>query len=233
MVLGNMKYRQFYQQQKRFKILDNSYFELGRSVSGETILEAASIVKPNEIIAPDGYKSTLQFIKQWGPLLKKHNVAIAAVVHGDTLDQFLKNLQTLSQHPDITTLCIPLDLNFLSKNSRLIKDVSTTSKQLVVWMYSRLLVLESIQKLELECEKQYHLLGCSLPLEFRIVGEKFPWVRSFDTSAPVMAAINKIDLEKVTSKLGRPSTYFDKKLAPSVEGRTIKNIETLKLWGQG
>ena len=232
MVLGVPKYREFYQKQHRFKILDNSYFELGKSVSGSAIIEAASIVAPNEVIAPDGYKATLKFIKQYGPILDKQNIAIAAVVHGDTLDEFLKNLRTLAQHPQITTLCIPLDLNYLPKNSKVLQDVSETSKKLVSWMYSRLLVLESIQKLELESEKQYHLLGCSLPLEFKIVGERFPWVRSFDTSAPVMTAINKIELDEVTSKLIRPTTYFDKKLAPSVEKRIIKHIQTLKKWGR-
>lgn len=227
MVLENKVYRDFYSESKRFMILDNSFFELGQALSGDKIMKAARIMMPEEVVAPDGIDLTEKFIKENKNELSDLGIEVAGVLHGKNFEEIVQNLNWLTSHPDISTICVPLDTDFNLDPH--LKDLP----QIYQWMITRIMVLDYIYNNGYYQKKQYHLLGCSVPVEFKVVGQKHPWIRSYDTSAPVVAAINKIEMDAVGKKLSRRPDYFDKALSRNTRGKIISNINLMKEWGNG
>lgn len=76
-VLQDAEYARFYKTQRekgRYVILDNGFHELGHPLSNAEIIEAAKIINPNVIIAPDWLgkaKETLEAARELFSLLKK------------------------------------------------------------------------------------------------------------------------------------------------------------------
>ena len=67
-------------------------------------------------------------------------------------------------------------------------------------------------------------------MEFKLVNQFFPWVDSFDTSAPIVAALQKKSITRVDKKLHRPENYFELDFTPEERRRVRHNFKVLKLW---
>ena len=78
--------------------------------------------------------------------------------------------------------------------------------------------------------KPHHLLGCSLPQEFKYYGD-YEWIDSLDTSNPIVAGIKNVRygtdglLEKPSVKLFE---LIEENLSTSARVRIAKNVKSFR-----
>jgi len=219
--LQDSKYANYYKSSSRFMMLDNGMFELGHPISDEELIQVCKELRPNEVIVPDdSLIHTIRFVSQYNYFLEKLKIKTVGVLHGQTLEECRQNLQVLLVLP-VQTICIPLDLEF--------KEFQTSNK-ILTWSLSRLSLLSLIHSLKLyQYKKDFHLLGVSDPGEV-LLAKKFSWVRSIDTSCPIVSALRDIALDQVEEKLVRPEHYFDLMLTKPQVARCQKSIKLFKFW---
>lgn len=99
-----------------YKILDNSLIELGDAVNLDRVLNAADIIKADEIILPDVFQKgpeTIEAVKQ--AVQDIHNkypnnncpYKLMAVAQGRTPSEWLQCYDTLLEFPEIDVIGIP------------------------------------------------------------------------------------------------------------------------------
>ena len=97
---------------KSFKILDNSACELGEGMDFDKVLQAAQIIKADEIVLPDIPRSgkslskTLQYLSDLDKDIV-HRYRIAAVCQGETYDQVLACAEQILSIKTVKTLMLP------------------------------------------------------------------------------------------------------------------------------
>ena len=196
LVESNDEYARFYSRQSlsgRFVMLDNSSFELGKPVSGDRLINAAIAIKASEIVLPDclgNRKETVnnveKFLQTYRADLKGLNIKLAAVVQGTGLGEIVKCYEELIKMQEISTLCIPFDLELPE-----FADIRVNETQR--WMYNRILVSYAINswRIDHDCrdsDRRHHLLGASNPYEV-FIQKQFKWIDSIDTSSPIQQGI--------------------------------------------
>lgn len=211
LILEDQRYRDFYVKQRktttRESILDCSIFELGTALSSEKVMEAAEIVNPHVIISPDvlhDAPATLsnlgKFLADHMTTLEKNKWTVAAVLHGKTLEEIKRVHDMYCNMKIISHICIPYD-NILDDLTEVKGELANAINRLRVTSF-----LES--KNLVNTSKKYHLLGLSYPFEVHMQ-KKHSWITSVDTSAPLVAAMQDINLFEIEDKLKRPKNYFE------------------------
>jgi len=110
LILEDDEYRQFYTNQAeigRFVIMDNSFHELGHPLSPEELKQAASLSKPNIIIAPDklgDYRFGMEAFHATRNILPRHQ-KIAFVLAGASPSERAEMFMKLKDHADM--ICFP------------------------------------------------------------------------------------------------------------------------------
>ena len=163
--------------EESYVIMDNSLIELGKAADMKYIIEAADILKPDEIVLPDvfckgeeNYKKILESIQY----LKDHNLLgkyrLMAVCHGKDADEFAHYFHLIKQIPEISCIGIP--------------KVAET-------LFGKRCYAEYLWRCD--CTKSIHLLGCWKSLVECLEYEHPELIRSMDTCIPALLSINKIN----------------------------------------
>jgi len=191
---NNNTYKQYYLDAKangRFVILDNGIMELGYSMSADDLLFVSAELKPDLVTPPEilndshsTLKMTYEFVKIFETSGLYPETKIMGVAHGATLKDWCISFRELLQIPYISRIGVPYDIPFdvrtstQGENNRLINLV-TRRIELCNWIA------------ENHPEAPIHLFGLAHPSELPIQ-VKHSFIKSIDTSLPVMAAINNI-----------------------------------------
>ena len=179
---------------KKYKIIDNSIIEMGRSFSMKRLVAQAVRCRADEIILPDEFENgsltiektikSIRWLKRKGLIGK---FKLMAVCHGRTLEEFKACFKLLNLITEIDVIGIP----------------KITQK----WCGNR----GELAGVFLDSQKEIHFLGCYDSLEelllLRSNPRAFSKVRSIDTCLPSLLAMEgkgcwesregkKIDLEK-------------------------------------
>jgi len=199
-VLKHPKYHVF---PLSYVILDNGLWELGASIQWQSILDAAEMCWPDEIVLPDVFRErdrTIDLVDKYAlqhsrPRYNDGPVNYAAVVQGNTPDELIECYVALVQRPYVDCLHIP-------------KVVES------IWPYGGragfLAFMEDQGELS---DKPHHLLGIWATVEEIRLAR--PWIRSVDTALPVHAALQgaAVSLGSNTEKTKRPNDFFESQLA--------------------
>lgn len=182
LVLQDSCYREFFARRSRegdFVLMDNGVVETGVALQPEQLVRAASSIEASEIVLPDcinnapgTYARTvkaLRWIRKAGLL---GSYRLLAVPQGSTALEWLRMVELFSSMPEVDTI-----------------GVTKFAAPLVDGGRERL--LEAMESLGLvHRHKEYHLLGIWRdPLEVLRVRNAFPWVRSVDSSLPVLSGM--------------------------------------------
>lgn len=166
---------------KSYKIVDNSYNELGRSVTLDRLVKAAEIIEADEVILPDR-ESASEYINhlQHDINFLKHNckkdVNLMAVVHAADWSEALNQIALFSLYPDIDTIGLP-------------KPIA----EIAPFSTGRIQAAKMIKSIT---SKNVHFLGSELLLE-EITGRDVSNVRSMDTGYFISeAGADRFILEK-------------------------------------
>ena len=190
-------YKKYYLDAKRngrFVILDNGIMELGYSMNTDDLLSVSLELNPDLVTPPeilnDGMstlKMTYDFIKIFEKSGLYPKTKILGVAHGATFKDWCITFDELCQIPQIARIGVPYDIPFdiytstENSNNRL-KNLVTRRVELCNWIA------------ENRPTASIHLFGLAHPSELPIQANH-SFVKSIDTSLPVMSAINEIKYE--------------------------------------
>lgn len=166
-------------------LLDNSIFELGTAFDSDKFAEAVKDLKPTYYIVPDVLEDGIQTVKNFVDFTAKYpdlpGLKIG-VVQGADYDQLVNCYQYMSEFADY--IALSFNLNYYLARGR-------GSSKLERWCNGRQAVIQDwINDGVWNWSKPHHLLGCSVPQEYRFYVDKNIYnIRSLDTSNPVMAGI--------------------------------------------
>lgn len=205
-------------------ILDNSIFELGESFDMYQFAAWVSDLKPTYYIVPDVLENadgTIVNLYKWVDKHGNLGGKRIGVVQGKTYDEIKRCYKEIDKFCDV--IAISFDYSFYKElfpsNSRF-HSFSKGRRVLI-----NQLLLDGI----INTEKHHHLLGCSLPQEFKFYQNKrFSFIKSLDTSNPVVHGIlntryKTFGLEsKKTIKL---VDLFEHKTTPKEYRNILHNIK--------
>jgi len=181
LVLRDKEYAEYYAKSTRYKILDNSTNELLKPCSLEDIAEAARIVKPHLIVAPD--------------FLGDH-VATQSILC-DTVRKFgMKNILPVVQGKRYLEAMLCADYIIRSGFGRIAVPYDINSDRsdgLLVMASARQRVVNYIIG-RVPIDFKIHLLGMSTLEELRFCNRG--WVTSIDTGSPVRHGMYRVQFGK-------------------------------------
>lgn len=211
----------------RFIILDNGLFE-GHFHSNSELIKSIEKIEPDIFIVPDAWNdaiTTIRSAKSWIINYKKdlpERTKLMAVLQGKSMGELITSYQTL------------LDLGYthiaLNHSSDAYLKLYPDLPRLEAQVKGRIsLVSNLISSNLLNLNGYHHLLGCSLPQEFKHYFGIEP-IKSVDTSNPILVGAEGKRYEdigidwKPTQKLEH---YFEKDLEGSLED-IIFNVNKFK-----
>ena len=164
-------------------LLDNSIFELGTAYNEEEFVKWIEKLKPTEYIIPDVLEDTDKTIANVINWTNKYNTLPGikiGVIQGRTKEETIKCYQEIE--PLVDKIAISFDYSFHIKTSVLNKPTQ--------YLLGRINLLdEIIERGAINFDKPHHLLGCSLPQEFKhyaLNKDKYSFIESIDTSNPIV-----------------------------------------------
>jgi hypothetical protein len=226
------KYLQFFQEslsQNREVILDNSLYELGKSFSSEKFAYWVDYLKPTYYIIPDSWENaneTIENCKEW--LIKYSNLSgkKIGVLQGKTYKDLVKCYQYYTS--------VKIDMIAISFGYGYYQKLVPHANKCISGMLGRIYFVNKMLKEDIiDVNKPHHLLGTWCPREFSFYsGEKYKWLRSLDTSSPVVHGMmhqkydNKFGIEtKADLKLAE---LIDHRVEPKTLDFIIYNIKKFK-----
>lgn len=202
-----------------YSILDNSAFELGKSVDYDVLLKAAEIIKPTHLVIPDSVnncKETIQFTQDFLDYLdanfeSKYGVPykLIAVLQGTNMEELWKCLNHIIRqkikYPFIDTVALPFD------------TIPGTDYHNI-----RVTVFRQMKDVLLDNGLKVHLLGLQNYSEYYLYTEreKETLIRSVDSSAPIIYGWNGVKFGFGGTNIPKPK----EKLADNLD-RVISNKE--------
>lgn len=179
------EYLKFYKESielGREVILDNSVFELEEAFDADRFKHWIKETLPTYYIIPDVLDNSEQTIKnvlEWD----KEGLPgqTIGVIQGESFNQALECYREIKDHVD--RIAISFNCKFYEQE----EGESILHK----WAVGRIRFVNYLATME--DTMPMHLLGCSIPQEFKFYRDpKFDFIKSVDTSNPVVHAINNI-----------------------------------------
>lgn len=232
-------YKEFYDEsvsKNRHVILDNSIYELGKTFDPDKYAAIVEKLNPTEYIVPDEFddaEKTLHLREEWHRKYeKKFTSKPISVVHGKTYKEIKKCMEGLLKYEGRIAFNFA-DSVYLSHKSH----GHNADKNIAL---NR---CEIIQKLDedflLPYNRQYHLLGCTLPQEY-VWANKYAYLKhmftSADTSSPIVHGLLDIEYRQMedctygidSKKQIKLNDLIDKIPTESQLKRIHKNIKMFK-----
>ena len=173
-----------------FSILDNSAFELGKSVDFEGLIEAAELVKPTHVVVPDWVNDcdkTLEFLKAFLSFLEHRYgnlysvpFKLITVIQGKNMGELYKCLNEITYQkkkcPAIDIVAMPFDT---------IPGTDYHNIRYIVFQHMKAVIKDNYLKV--------HLLGLQNYSEYQLyTAEDKELIWSVDSSAPIIYGWNNV-----------------------------------------
>ena len=188
----NKKYRQFFYKAKengRYIIMDNSLHELGEAYDTERLLYWIEELEPNEFIVPDVWEdrtATLVEAKEWTNIELPKGVEKVAVVQASYFEEAVECYNILKTQ-GYNKIAFSYGADWYKDLSNIPHTTDVAKKA-----YGRFMFISEMYHAGLISKfDNIHLLGCNLPQEFGWY-KNYPFIKSIDTSNPVMAALDGV-----------------------------------------
>lgn len=192
-------------------LLDNSIFELGVAFDSVKFAKYVEELKPTYYIVPDVLEDSAETMRSFGkfvlnyPDLKGMKIG---VVQGKTYTELLECYKYMDKNSDY--IAISFDYSWYQtigySETTDVENVHLATLERNVDGRQKLinmLMADGVWNFK----KPHHLLGCSLPQEFKAY-RGIDSIRSVDTSNPVVAAIKGIRYIRNIGMIQKPSTLL-------------------------
>lgn len=213
-----------------FSILDNSAFELGKSIAFESLVEAAETVKPTHVVIPDWVNDcdkTVDFLVKFIDFLEKRYgtlytipFKLIAVIQGTNLGELYSSLNKIASEkkrcPAIEIVAMPYDT---------IPGTDYHNIRYQIFQHMKQFFKDNYLKV--------HLLGLQNYSEYALyTAEDKQLIFSVDSSAPIIYGWNNVkfgyggtDKPKPKEKL---ADNLDRVITPDEMGAITHNILTIR-----
>lgn len=210
LVMENSKYRDFYAKTDKPILLDNSFFELGRCLSREDVLEAAQSVGATCVVLTDGKLDDMDFFKSKG-----YEVMFVPL----TWDDLVYSVSPKCKVDKVGISCI-------SSQKLIAKEPFEPCRSELL-----LKLQETIQK-PINCHKVHFLGATNAQLQDLKKAVDNKLVGSIDTSLPIWAGLNKYTLSASSPRYPTHCDFYSN-LDWSVEAnRNILSFKQCFYYGQ-
>lgn len=206
------QYLEFFRQSKRMGrkvLLDNSMFELREAFEAGKFAQWIVDLKPDEFIVPDVFSdsaATIANFESWKENFGDVPGKKIGVIQGKTYQEIVNCYKYMSENAD--KIAISFECSYFHTIGYSMDPHATIWERLMDGRQSLIsdLIRDDIWSRDLP----HHLLGCSLPQEFRFYNDlmgDFINIESIDTSNPIVAGMcnlryNEYGLkDKITTKL--------------------------------
>ena len=210
-------------------ILDSSTFELGKAFDMERYAYWIEELNPTYYIIPDALddvEKTKSLAKRWmtlfAPNLPGHMIGVVqGANYNECAHLYIWFDQNLGPEDKIAfsfdSLWYELDFPYLNK--------------LVSWCFGRIFFINKLmQDGIINKDRKHHLLGCSLPQEFKYYDcSVHGFLDSVDTCSPVMAGISGLRYT-VAGLYEKPKTKMCEIMDRSVDDTTFGIVEENIRW---
>ena len=167
-------------------ILDNSIFELGEAFDADKYADYICSLLPTEYIVPDvlnDYKGTVNSFKAFKEKYPDLPGKTIGVVQANNYDHIVDCYRFMQANAD--KVAFSFDYSFFEREDR-------GSDTLQAWMFGRIRMINRLLSDGIiDTTKPHHLLGCSLPQEFKAYRD-LRWIDTIDTSNPVTAGMEGV-----------------------------------------
>jgi len=196
-VLGHLikldsEYKEFYKHQlevSKFSILDNSAFELGKSIPFDELMSVARELKPSHLVLPDTVhdkettlKNSIDFWEEFAVELGMLDITPIGVVQGNSFEDLYECMKRYNR-VGIDYIAIPFDC---------IKD--TDYSQIRFQFFRWLIEKVGFSQLSL---LNFHFLGLQNPQEMLLYsGLEKELITSIDSSSPILHGISGNEFTK-------------------------------------
>ena len=186
-VLGHLlnldkDYADFYKKKLEnapFSILDNSAFELGKSIPFEELYQLSVEYKPTHLVLPDvvnDFKKTIDNAKEYINTFQQ-NTEYIGVCQGESFEEIAECID-FYRNRSTDIIALPFDL---------IKDSEwvTVRYRFLKWWIKK----HYMENPEYYRDIKIHLLGCQNPIEFTLYKDNVimqKLIYSLDTSSPII-----------------------------------------------
>jgi hypothetical protein len=215
--LRNAEYREFYRQCKaegRFSILDNGLFE-GETYTTAALIDLIFETKPDIFVVPDEWDSwskTHEHAQEWSKLKDQlsTNTNLMVVLQGEDFNEIKR----------LYKFCYELGYRYFALNhsSSAYSKLFPHKNKLVSKMMGRIQMVHLMSNVFAD-DVYVHLLGASLPQEFMYY-EGYDFLKSVDTSNPILIGANKETYGDFGSMLTKPKDkmekFFEQDMLPSM-----------------
>ena len=215
--LRNAEYREFYRQCKaegRFSILDNGLFE-GETYTTAALVDLIFETKPDIFVVPDEWDSwskTHEHAQEWSKLKDQlsTNTNLMVVLQGEDFNEIKR----------LYKFCYELGYRYFALNhsSSAYSKLFPHKNKLVSKMMGRIQMVHLMSNVFAD-DVYVHLLGASLPQEFMYY-EGYDFLKSVDTSNPILIGANKETYGDFGSMLTKPKDkmekFFEQDMLPSM-----------------
>lgn len=223
-------------------LLDNSIFELGKAFDGDAFAEWVIDLKPTWYIVPDSWKNGPETAKMFREFTNKYGKLPGkriGVAQGYTASEVAACYKQIEPFCDM----IAFNLDFSSvfydsvmRNTALSREYKASMIPYCVAMsIGRYMVLKELYRNGvINKNKPHHLLGCGVPQEVQWYPSIWNWIRSIDTSNPIIAGFEgwTYDIEKGIGKKSDKKLFemLDVDLSYKSTKKIISNIRIMKEW---
>ena len=164
----------------RTVILDNSIFELGRSFDPSRFYYWIKKLNPTEYIIPDVLEDSEGTMRQLDEWLKMYPSAPGkkiGVVQGKTYEDIRRCYLEVDRYCD--KIAISFDYSLYT-------SLFSHQNKVVSWCFGRIRLINMLLRDDIiNWDKPHHLLGCSIPEEFKYY-DGYDFIESMDSSNPVV-----------------------------------------------
>lgn len=187
------EYAEFYKESielGRHVLLDNSIFELGIAFDSDRFAKHVEELNPYEYIVPDAledYNTTIRNFINFDEKYRGLPGRRIGVVQGKTWEELVDCYRFMSERAD--KIAISFDYSYYH-------SIALEGNKWERFTKGRQCFIEClIDENIINKNKPHHLLGCSLPQEFKKYRD-FKWVETIDTSNPIVHGIKNIAYTK-------------------------------------
>ena len=202
----------------RTVILDNSIFELGEAFDADKYADWIIKLQPTEYIVPDvlnDYKGTVESFRAFKEKYPDLPGKAIGVVQADGYNHIVDCYNFMVKNAD--KVAFSFDYTFFEREDR-------GANPLHAWMFGRIRMINRLLSNGIiNTTVPHHLLGCSLPQEFKAYRD-LKWIDTVDTSNPVTAAMEKT-FYTTNGLQDKPKAKLFTKMYDKVSPQTMPLIE--------